>query len=159
MGCGCRVSVESVFRKALGLPHSGQPPMNSGWTKVAAMATAFLEGHPSRVPHVIWDSRVTTSLVTRLEDLLLEDGVSDPSYLFPHIVPAPGRGGSRPRKTRLGWAHAYMSWPSQFAGSSLVREIRDILNRESYPAMPAPDGGTTPWTIRGVESVLFMDGY
>jgi hypothetical protein len=153
------LSVESVFRKALGLPHAAQPPMNSGWTKVAAMATAFLEGHPSRAPHVIWDSRVSTSLVTRLEVLLLENGVRDPSHLFPHIGTVIGRGGSRPRKTRLRWAHAYMSWPSQFAGSSLVKEIRDILNRETYPAMPAPEGGTKLWTIRGVESVLFMDGY
>jgi hypothetical protein len=153
------MSVESVFRKALGLPHSKQPPMNSGWTKVAALATAFLEGHPSRAPDVIWDSRVSTLLVTRMEALLLEPGIRDPSYLFPHIGTVAGRGGTRPRKTQLGRAHAYMSWPSQFAGSCLVREIRDVLKGESYPAMPAPNGGTKPWTMRGVESVLFMDGY
>ena len=48
---------------------------------------------------------------------------------------------------------------SQDAGSGLVYEIRNLLDADAYPAMPLPDGSTGPWTIRGVESVLFMDGY
>lgn len=41
----------------------------------------------------------------------------------------------------------------------LVRELRDELNAGGYPPLPTPSGGSAPWTIRGVESVWFMDGY
>lgn len=41
----------------------------------------------------------------------------------------------------------------------LVGEIRDLLNAGGYPPMPLPDGGEGLWTIHGVGSVLFMDGY
>ena len=41
----------------------------------------------------------------------------------------------------------------------MVREIRDVLNDGAHECMPLPDGGEGRWTIRGVESVLFMDGY
>lgn len=53
--------------------------MNSGWTKVAAMATAFLEGEPDRAPHVIWDSRVSTAIVWRLDRMLAKIPGVDPS--------------------------------------------------------------------------------
>ncbi len=149
--------VESVFRRALGLPFDGNPPMNSGWTKVAALATAFLEGRPDRAPHVIWDSRVSTSLVWHLEPLVVAASLT-PQHAFPRIGAVPGRGGSRPRRQQLTWANAYGSWSSQEAGSELVHEIRDVLNHGDYGLMPTPDG-EGPWTIRGVESVLFMDGY
>ena len=151
-------TVERVFRRALGVDGGEDALMNSGWTKVTALATAFLEGEWERAPQVIWDSRVSTSVVTRLEPLLIQDDVQDPKQIFPRIGPVTGRGGSRPRSFELCWSHAYGSWSSQEAGSELVRTLRDILNRD-YPPMPLPDGGTGAWTVRGVESVLFMDGY
>lgn len=151
--------VEAVFRKALGLPGGESAPMNSGWTKVAALATAFLEGDGERAPHVIWDSRVTTAIVSRLDRILRHDQGHIPARAFPRVGVVPGRGGTRPRRLAHTWAHAYGSWPSQEAGSALVRELRDLLNQGRYGWMPLPHGGERLWTIRGVESVLFMDGY
>jgi hypothetical protein len=135
--------------------------MNSGWTKVAALATAFLEGEPDRSPHVIWDSRVSTSIVVRLDQMLIGRPADVPRRTFPDIGVVPGQGGKRrwPQPLHQSWARAYRSWPAQEAGSLLVREIRDQLNRGDYGWMPLPDGGEGRWTIRGVESVLFMDGY
>lgn len=151
-------TVEAVFRKALGLNVAGAVPMNSGWTKVTALATAYLEDQPGAKAHVIWDSRVSTSLVARLDKLLVESNRANPKQIFPQIGPVTGRGGTRPRTFKLSWSHAYGSWRAQEAGSTLVRELRDILNRD-YDPMPLPDGTSRPWTVRGVESVLFMDGY
>jgi hypothetical protein len=158
--------VEAVFRRALGMPIDADPPMNSGWTKVAALATAFLEGDPRRAPHVIWDSRVSTSLVFRLDELLVEEGRADAKQLFPRIGVVPGRGGSRaPGRARhlsrlqLRWSYAYGRWPAQDAGSELVRELRDLVNEGDYGPMPTTSGSSSAWTVRGVESVLFMDGY
>jgi hypothetical protein len=39
--------------------------------------------------------------------------------------------------------------------------MRDVLNDPSraYPKMPLPAGADGLWTTRGVEMVLFMDGY
>jgi hypothetical protein len=152
-------AVEAVFRRALGMPSGDPAPMNSGWSKVAALATAFLEGRPPRYPHVIWDSRVSTALTSRLDRTLAARGVRDPNRLFPRIGAVAGRGGSRPRPLQLRWAWAYRSWSSQEAGSELVREIRDVLNQEWNARMPGVDGRDVAWTVRGVESVLFMDGY
>ena len=144
----CPPTVERVFRKALGLPVPGHVPMNGGWTKVAALATAFLEDGPTGEPHVIWDSRVSTSLAHRLERLMLAAGLSQPKSMFPNIRPVMGRGGTRPRTRRLKWAHAYQRWSSQIRGSELVREVRDELNRRGIP-MPLPSKGARTWTVRG----------
>jgi hypothetical protein len=82
-----------------------------------------------------------------------------PADLFPGIGTVAGQGGTRPRALTRRWPSSYGKWSGQVAGSALVRDIRDILNRGDYPKMPLPDGGVGPWTTRGVEMVLFMDGY
>ncbi len=159
--------VEDVFRSALSYKstlihkhkHHGDAPMNSGWTKIAAFATAHLEDSDDAFPHAIWDSRVSTSITFRLDRLLVDEKVEESSDLFPRIGAVKGRGGTRPRDLKLSWAYAYGSWSSHFAGSVLVKEIRDILNTGGYPPMPLPGGGEGSWTIHGVGSVLFMDGY
>jgi len=152
-------TVEAVFRRSLGLMDGEAAPMNSGWTKVAALATAFLEGDPMRTPHVIWDSRVSTSIVWRIDRMFDHmDGV-DPKQVFPGLGVVLGRGGTRPKRLQRAWAHPYGRWWGQEAGTAVVREIRDMLNEDEHGRMPLPAGGTGPWTIRGVESVLFMDGY
>lgn len=150
-------SVEQVFQAALGNDATSTANMNSGWTKVAAFATAHVEGNLASCPQVIWDSRVATAIIGRL-DAQLPEGDS-PASLFPGIGTVPGRGGTRPRKLARSWPSGYQSWAGQVAGSALVREIRDILNGGGYPGMPLPQGGSGPWTTRGVEMVLFMDGY
>lgn len=147
--------VRKVIESAL----SGQPggPMNSGWTKVAALATDWLEGKKGRSPQVIWDSRVATSLTWRLDRLLSATG-GDPRKVFPGVGKVAGRGGTRPRPLLLDWPSGYGSWTGQFAGSALVSEIRDALNRRGIQ-MPPPGGERGTWTLRGTEQVLFMDGY
>jgi len=150
-------SVAAVFRAALDNDREAVAHMNSGWTKVAAFATGHLEEIDAGQPHAIWDSRVAAAITSRL-DRLLPPGAS-PATLFPDIGTVPGRGGTRPRALSRAWPSAYRTWPGQVAGSQIVREIRDLLNGPAYPAMPLPDGSRGKWTTRGVEMVLFMDGY
>lgn len=150
-------TVRQVFQAALDNDGNATARMNSGWTKVAAFATAHLEEDGERHPQVIWDSRVATAIIGRLDAQLGRD--ADLGHLFGAIGTVPGEGGTRPRPLVNGWRYGYGKWSAQVAGSALVREIRDILNRGDYPKMPLPKGGAGPWTTRGVEMVLFMDGY
>lgn len=140
--------------------------MNSGWTKVAAFGTAHLEGRPGRTPQVIWDSRVSTAVTWRLDRLLTGAGIRELPAQLRGIGSVQGRGGSRPRPLELAWGNGYGSWECQFEASRLVARMRDILNAgtrlgtgELHPRMPLPDGQAQPWTVRGTEMVLFMDGY
>ncbi len=161
-------AVRKVFWNALQdeLVHDGAP-MGSGWSKVAAFATNHLEAEERRDPQAIWDSRVSTAIVSRLDRMLIAAGAREVPLEFRDIGPANvGQGGTRPRDFELRWCNAYAKWRCQFAGSNFVRAMRDILNGcprpasdDSYPPMPLPDGTSAPWTVRGVEMVLFMDGY
>lgn len=150
-------NVQRVFEGALANNPSSKALMNSGWTKVAAFATAHLESGGE--PQVIWDSRVATSIVTRLDQLFAKDIL--PSDEVPGIGTVPGRGGTRPRPLSHKWPVGYQRWDAQIAGSAMVRQMRDVLNDplRDYPQMPLPGGGAGLWTTRGVEMVLFMDGY
>lgn len=150
-------TVEHVFQAALVNDACATANMNSGWTKVAAFATAHLEQDASGLPQVIWDSRVATAIIGRLDSLLASDAT--PAGLFPDIGIVTGRGGTRPRALVQRWPSGYGRWSSQVAGSALVRELRDILNGGDYPSMPMPGTRQGAWTTRGVEMVLFMDGY
>jgi len=146
--------------------HYPRAPMNSGWTKVAAFGTAHLEGTASRMPQVIWDSRVSTAIIWRLDQLLSAAGLLEIPEQLRCIGSVSGRGGSRPRALHLKWSNGYQSWQCQFAGSRIVARMRDVLNAgarlgasDTYPQMPLPDDGGQAWTVRGTEMVLFMDGY
>ncbi len=154
-------TVEHVFRDALDARSDSEALMNSGWTKVAAFATAHLETTESHRTQAIWDSRVATAIIGRLDSILGELPNKNPRDLFPGIGTVPGRGGTRPRKFLHAWPSGYGRWSAQIRGSEIVRQLRDILNDESndYPRMPMPDGSVASWTTRGVEMVLFMDGY
>jgi len=137
--------------------------MNSGWTKIAAFATAHLEGEPKRHPQVIWDSRVSTAIVWRLDQLLTACGASRVPDCLGDLGYVTGRGGTRPRALNQNWRSGYGDWRCQFAGSDFVVAMRDVLNEaggeRDYPPMPLPNGRTGAWTVRGVEMVLFGDGY
>jgi len=137
-----------------------EAPMNSGWTKIAALSTQHLEKVADRHPQVIWDSRVSTSIIHRLDRMISVDA-QEVSELFPELGIVAGRGGTRPRELVNGWRSGYGMWDSQFAGSHIVKEIRDMLNNPNghYPSMPLPTGENALWTMRGVEMVLFGDGY
>lgn len=154
-------NVRAVFQDALDDNRASIALMNSGWTKVAAFATAHLEHVDGGKPHAIWDSRVATALIDRLDGQLSAQPAVHARTLFPDIGTVPGRGGSRPRTFALKWPSGYQRWSTQVNGSALVREMRDRLNaqNEQFPRMPLPDGTVGNWTTRGVEMVLFMDGY
>ena len=134
-------------------------PMNSGYTKVASFATLWLEGVAGRRPQAINDSRVATALTWRLDSILQVNDWS-PAEVFPGLgTVEAARGGTRPRKMSLSWPSAYQKWSGQFAATAVVLAIRDILNDgDDFPPMPSGDD-RLPWTARGVEAVLFMDGY
>jgi hypothetical protein len=49
---------------------------------------------------------------------------------------------------------------SQFVASRLVAKMVLILNSSNHiQRMPKPDSSAGPWNVRGVEKVLFMEGY
>lgn len=156
--------VRAVFENAIaGAIVHARAPMNSGWTKLAAFASAHLEADCRA--QVIWDSRVSTSVIERLDALLSGAGFAEPGALFPEIGLIPGRGGFRAERQdalRLHWPNRYRSWSTQLAASSLIGEIREVLNGhpDRFGQMPASVGDdASAWTVRGVEMVLFMDGY
>jgi hypothetical protein len=137
--------------------------MNSGWTKVAAFGSADLESTTGKT-QVIWDSRVSASIVARLDTLLHEAGLTMVPAELADLKYVPGQGGTRSPTWHKGlkckgWRNGYGRWDAQIAGSVFVREIRDELNRrlrESSGGDPTED---RLWTVRKVEMVLFMDGY
>ena len=65
----------------------------------------------------------------------------------------------------MKWPVGYQKWNRQFATTKFIVELRDHLNKNlgKYGYMPVPDDKGNmidkPWTVRGVEMVLFMDGY
>ena len=68
-------AIRAVFDAAITGTLSGpRPLMNSGWTKVAAFASEHLEGTPGGNPQVIFDSRVATAILSRLDSLLTSAG-------------------------------------------------------------------------------------
>lgn len=149
--------------------HKGVP-MNSGWTKVAAISTEYLE-ELGEMPQVIFDSRVAASLLTRLDNTLLAQGQNpklSPKHFLPEPIRSlgyvPGRGGTRKSGTRdyaFRWPNKYRRWDGQFAASRIVNEIKDVLNNNPgrFGPMPFSSFRDDRWTVRGVEMVLFRDGY
>lgn len=159
-------AIRAVFDAAITGTLSGpRPLMNSGWTKVAAFASEHLEGTPGGNPQVIFDSRVATAILSRLDSLLTSAGYTSVPAILADLGSVGGRGGTRPRTLSLNWSVGYKQWNSQFAATRFVVEVRDHLNKNltKYGKMPVPDSGggmsEKSWTVRGVEMVLFMDGY
>lgn len=158
--------IEKVFRAAIYEQEDSDARMNSGWTKVASFATTFLEDYEGRYPQVSWNSRISTSIVSRLDFLLVEAGIEDPTQIFPNIGIVSAWGGTRPRELSLTWPDAYRKWPYQLAASRLVTKLRDHLNtakddngQRLYPEMPLATGGSGLWTVQGIQQVLSADGY
>lgn len=148
--------VANVIRAAAGGPRDGAP-MNSGWTKVAAFATAHLETEDRS--NAIWDSRVSWSLVRRLDRILHEAAHPMVPDFLRHIGKVPGRGGSRwSSPLQLRWRHVYGRWEAHFAAAETIRRLRDELNRREVPSIGV-GGVAESWRVRTVEMVLFMDGY
>lgn len=161
-------NVRRVFEAAVLNREDEDAKMNSGWTFLAAFASACHEKSPKAglMPLMAWNSRIASAVISRLDFLLSEAGVTEIGKRFPGIGLIPGWGGTRPRQYSLDWPSGYRSWRTQLAVSRLGIQIRDILNqsldsrgRRKYRAMPLVGGDEGPWTLRGVELVLFQDGY
>lgn len=161
-----RLVVQAALSADAGTKAQTKAKMNSGWTWLAAFASAHREADAKALPLAGLNSRVAASLLSRLDFLLTEAGLTEVGKRFANIGTIPGYGGTRPRPLTLRWPEAYRSWAAQIAVSELVRQIRDLLNDERkadgsrrYRAMPLPAGGTGPWTVLGVCYVLMGDGY
>lgn len=125
-------------------------PMNSGWAKLAALASTGLSNELA-----IWDSRVAHSLIRRLDAWFFASALAALPQVVANVGHVPGRGGSRVGAAyMLNWPSGYGHWRAVFAGSQLVRAIRDELARRGSTV-----DGSAAWTVRDVEMVLFMDGY
>jgi hypothetical protein len=159
-------NVHKVIQAALNEDFDSSAKMNSGWSFLASAATSYLDSEQGRLPMVWWCSRVASSIISRLDFLLAEAGVSELGSRFSHIGTVPGYGGTRPRQYSLVWPEGYRSWKSQIAASKLVQQMVCILNTEKdtngnrrYKPMPLAGGGRSDWTVQGVQTVLFADGY
>ena len=156
--------ISSVVLSALRWRRISAAPMDSGWTKIAAFSTDWLES-TDRMPQVIYDSRVANALLRNVEKLSKSDYGEWLLGLLPtlhqHLRTVPGRGGTRDQPYQFRWKSGYGRWDAQFFASLFVRMMRDALNEDPqrYGLMPVADLPDSAWTMRGVEIVLFMDGY
>lgn len=163
----------AVIAKSQGKEIQGNIPMNSGWTKVAALASMGGR-NPTSAHQSIWDSRMSTSIIHRLDMLgttpnIWENIAAKLEFSASYLTTS-GRGGTRtgmrvfknfkPKKNQL------TTWSSHFWESQLVIEIAGILNtpQYKYPKMPYYDIQAKKiilrkWDVWGVGMVLFMDGY
>lgn len=159
-------NVYKVIQAALNEDFDSSAKMNSGWSFLASAATSYLDNQEGRLPMVWWCSRVASSIISRLDFLLAEAGVTELGQRFKDIGTVPGYGGTRPRQYSLEWPEGYRSWKSQIAASKLVQQMAHILNTEKnaqgnrrYQPMPLAGGDRSDWTVQGVQTVLFADGY
>lgn len=133
-------------------------PMDSGWTKVASFATYGLNENEQ----TIWDSRVSTAVVDRIDSVLKTTQLKPNPFQELSVVESKREAGTRPRDLSFEWPSTKCTWTAHFNGSAIVRQIVQILNSKNggYPGMPCLNTGMTrPWDVFGVGMVLFMDGY
>jgi len=159
-------NVYAVMKTALNKDVDSGAKMNSGWSLLASFATHWLNRVEGRTPMICWNSRVSTSILSRLDFLLVEAGIDSAQQRFSNLGTIPGCGGTRPREMTLSWPDGYRSWKTMVAASEFVDKMVNCLNTETnsdgslkYAQMPIPTGGRAPWSMQGVQLVLFSDGY
>lgn len=164
-------NVYQVIKAAVVNDTNSSAKMNSGWSLLASFATYWLDKdetakQQNRIPLISLNSRIATSLISRLDFILVESGYQQLDGRFAEIGTIPGVGGTRPRELSLSWPDGYRSWKSLIAASRFVNLMVDCLNNEKnadgstkYRPMPSINGGTLPWDVQGVQLVLFSDGY
>lgn len=159
-------NVYGVMKAAIFEEVDSKAKMNSGWSLLASFATHWLNGMEGRTPMVCWNSRTSTSIISRLDFLMVEAGHQELANRFANIGTVMGVGGTRPRQTSLNWPEGYRNWQTQVAASQFVNLMVHHLNTARnangsliYEPMPIPTGGRAPWSIQGVQLVLFHDGY
>lgn len=172
--------LSQVLDDVIASAHAGarinDAPMNSGWTKIAAV---FAYRKANAAPQVIWDSRVSLSVCTRLGKAagMIGRAAAQLQGDFDNRLGwVGGRGGTRPQlqaAARHWFPSRYGKWEAHFEGGLIVKTMADILNAEpTRYGVPVDalseqelatlrDTGITPpkkWTPWLVASVLFMDG-
>jgi hypothetical protein len=159
-------SIQDVMKAALNKDTKSKAKMNSGWSLLASFSTHWLNKLENRTPMICWNSRVSTSIISRLDFLMVEAGFDSVGSRFPELGVVQGWGGTRPREMSLKWPDGYRSWKTEVAASEFVGLMVDCLNNDKnedgslkYAQMPIPTGGRAPWSIQGVQLVLFSDGY
>lgn len=158
--------IEAVMLTAASYKNQYQAPLDSTWTKLAAISTVWMEGGDS-IPQVIFDSRVSVALLDSIDSVCVAEpdlGLIREFLRANGLGYVTGRGGNRIARVAVlrgaGWKSGYRKWDAQFLASKLVSEMVSTLNSQNnYGRMPTPDGVPIAWTTRGVEMVLFMDGY
>lgn len=148
-------------------------PMNSGWTKIAAL---FTQGG-SYAPQIIWDSRVSFSICTRLAKCAEKiEASSELQNNFEDVAYIQGRGGNRVGvvdRNLLGFPPRYgygnRAWLAHFAGAKIHADLAQILNSAPKKYGRPFDGldeksleeidMSNKWTPWLVACVTFMDGY
>ena len=162
------VAARSVLCQALGKETDGAAPMDSAWTKLAALASFAGASTSADIrQQIIFDSRVSVSLLRNIDQCVLLDPEMmeiKKELISSGLGYVPGRGGTRPANIKklaaTGWKNSYKSWRAHFVASSLVAEIVAALNQSGrFGWMPSVDQVGRQWSYRGVEKVLFMDGY
>ena len=147
---------EEVLCAWRALSHRQLPPswcrLNSAWTKLYAFAL------PDQC--VIYDSRVAAALTSILDPAMhLVSGWPE-WRSYAGLGTIQGRGGSRPRSLRWGWPNGYRAWTSQIAANLLCGELLKEINRQATTRSDCRKlNDPSPWTLREVEAVLFMEGY
>lgn len=171
--------VPSVVNAVISSAQTGKrlnnAPMNSGWTKIAAI----FAHHNQQFPQIIWDSRVSLSVCTRLGRAASNSNISRSNLqvLFHNRLGwVPGRGGNRSclQAQASNWfPNKYKSWDAHFEGGQVVQEMSNILNN-NLQRYGNPMGALTEndkrqltekcveqpeaWSPWLVACVLFMDG-
>jgi hypothetical protein len=157
-------TIKAVMLTAVHYRHSYSAPLDSAWTKLAAISSSWNVQDADCPPQVIFDSRVSVSLLTAIENCAQHDASLLPTMSIlksGYLGTIPGRGGNRPRALNLlaqkGWKSRYRVWSAQFEASKLVSAMATVLNEKVGPV--SLKQRKRPWTTRDVEMVLFMDGY
>lgn len=173
--------VPHVIDEVIDAVHTGTPskdaPMNSGWTKIAAVYSLVMPNAPQQI---IWDSRVSLSICKRLGIAAQSLGLSTAELQKTfgcRLGWVAGRGGNRPKLqvyAQKWFPSRYGKWEAHFEGGAVVAEMAKILNANmSTYGTPCdaltnhehshlkklgiePPQKWTPWLVA---CVLFMDGY
>jgi hypothetical protein len=153
--------LHQVIQKARDWALPVNAPMNSSWTKVAAVF-GYHQGN------TIWDSRVSTAVCFRLAQIF--EAAGDPPEhargQFPGLGFIMGRSQrvvQRMPLVRHYWPNAYQKWNGHIAGANLMREIADQLNLLEVPCPsygPEDDEnhvGNDCWTAWKVNMIFFAD--
>lgn len=153
--------LNQVIQKAKDWALPVNAPMNSSWTKVAAVF-GYHQGN------TIWDSRVSTAVCFRLAKIFLAEG-NTPQHArgkFPDLGFIMGRSQRVVQRMPLVshyWPNAYQKWDGHVAGANLMREIADQLNLLGFPCPPyGPQDdeshvGNGSWNAWKVNMIFFAD--